>query len=564
MKKIYPAVLAALTMGMTSCSDFLDLIPLNDIVAENYWTEKADLQSVLYGCYSQFESEDCMQRMFIWGELRSDNVVANTSANVNIQHISQENIELTNPYLQWQSFYQIINRCNTVIKYAPIVAEEDPNYSISEVRANIAEATFLRSLAYFYLLRTFSDVPYTTRPSDNDGDIDGDFRIPAMPRAELIQHLVNDLETVRPDALRLYPIESATGEAANTSRVTSCAINALLADLYLWQDNYQQCIACCDRVLSYKMERYEELKDERPDDAADIELWFEKYPLLMEQPSGNSQGAAYTTIFGDGNSFESIFEFYFNQNRSSQNTLVANFFGSSSRPEGDCSVDSRVFAGIYDKTNLLFKPTDCRVPESIEERAGSKYCIRKYAYQTSSFSIDNKASNISMPQRPGTLRSQAYSNWIVYRLTDVLLMKAEAEVETGDPAALDDAFEIVSAIYNRANNFNAASTGVLVREEYPTVSDLRELVMSERRRELMFEGKRWFDLVRYAIRNRERGGLDYVINQVKQKQKERVNVIVNQLKKDGALFWPYLESEIDANPNLIQNSAFNKNEHSQL
>ena len=35
---------------MTSCSDFLDVQPLNDVVLENYWTKKSDVTSVLMGC----------------------------------------------------------------------------------------------------------------------------------------------------------------------------------------------------------------------------------------------------------------------------------------------------------------------------------------------------------------------------------------------------------------------------------------------------------------------------------------------------------------------------------
>lgn len=563
MNKIYSTVLAVAALSLSSCSDFLDIIPLNDIVAENYWTEKADLQSVLYSCYSQMESSDVMQRMFVWGEVRSDNVTKSQPTKYDLQQIIDENILETNPWLNWQSMYQVINRCNTVIYYAPIVAEKDPNYSESEVNANIAEATFLRTLAYFYLIRTFRDVPYTTKPSLDDKNVDEDYRIAPTPFNELLDQLIADLEGVKKFALRLYPTEPGTGEAANTSRVTNCAIYALLADLYLWKGDYQQCCDYCDLVFAYKMERYEELKDEEPEMAARLELWYQKYPLYMEQPSGNSQGAAYNQIFGTGNSFESIFELYFQNNQGVENTLVKDFFGygsSANTAEGQCAVYSGIANGVYDNTNTVFKATDCRVPEFIEERTGGNYFIRKYAYQSASFSIDNKSSNIPKPTRPGQIRSTNFSNWILYRLTDVMLMKAEAEVELNTPNALDDAFQLVSAVYNRANNFNSASADTLVRSDFSTMQQMRELVLDERRRELMFEGKRWFDLVRYSLRINDN---TYMVNAVKQKQKERVSAIALQLQDKNALFWPYLEAEMDANSHLIQNEAYLSNETSQ-
>ena len=54
-----------------------------------------------------------------------------------------------------------------------------------------------------------------------------------------------------------------------------------------------------------------------------------------------------------------------------------------------------------------------------------------------------------------SLRSTNFANWILYRLTDIMLMKAEAEIELGSTEQLDDAFELISAVYNRANNLNA-------------------------------------------------------------------------------------------------------------
>jgi len=563
MKKIfkYTALLAtcALAPATTSCDDFLDVIPMNDVVEENYWTEKADVLSLLYSCYSMMEDDAVMKRMFVWGELRSDNITSGPGVAYDLQQLLVENILETSSWLNWQSFYQVINRCNTVIEYAPKVAAIDPNYTENEAKANQAEATFIRTLAYFYLLRTFRDVPYTNKPSLNDNNIDEDYRLAATPFAQLLQQLIDDMEAVKNDALRLYPEESGTGLAANSSRVTTCAINALLADLYLWKGDYQQCIDNCNKVLDYKMERYEELKEEYPEQAQRLELWYEKYPLIMEQPTGSSQGSVYNDIFGDGNSFESIFELYFQNNQSQQNKLVSEWFGNSSNAVGQLTACTELINGVYENTNKVFKPTDCRVAEDIEER-NSQYAIRKYARQSVSFTINpNNAS--TAPSVSGSLRSSNFSNWVIYRLTDVMLMKAEAEVEQNTTASTDDAFQLVSACYNRANNFNTASKDTLVRQDYISQQAMRELVLEERRRELMFEGKRWYDLVRYSLRHNDN---TYLVNTVTAKQKSRVTTIALQLQDPNALFWPYLESEMDANPKLIQNTAYLKNEKNEI
>ena len=89
MKKIKAiASIAALGLTLSSCNDFLSLVPLNDIVLENFWTEKADVESVLLGTYAQLESSDAIKKMSIWGEMRSDNIVGASSANNDILQIT--------------------------------------------------------------------------------------------------------------------------------------------------------------------------------------------------------------------------------------------------------------------------------------------------------------------------------------------------------------------------------------------------------------------------------------------------------------------------------------------
>lgn len=567
MKHIFKYIFAgAALMGTTSCDDFLELTPLNEIVSENYWTEKADVMSVLYSCYSGMQTSDIMQRMILWGECRSDNMTATGSAPVGLQQIMQENNLETNSLNSWVSFYQVINRCNTVIYYAPIVAEKDPNFTPSEVKATIAEATFLRTLCYFYLVRTFRDVPYTTKPSMDDNDVEGDYRLSPTPMKELLPILINDLKAVENDALRLYPDAGyPIYEDANTGRVTTCAIYALLADLYLWNQDYQNCIAYCDKVIDYKLWRYEELKEEYPTQMINYEFYMDKYPLIKEQPSGNTLGNVYNTIFGNGSSWESIFELYFlSSNRDVKNSAVSTLYGQGSNGNaGQLGAYSDLCLNVYEKTNVLFASTDNRVVEGIEER-NSQYTITKYVRERINFTVKSLADPKPSIGSSSTWGSDNYSNWIVYRLTDVMLMKAEAEIELdGDKPqseGFNDAFNLIAATYNRANNFNSASADTLDRTKYISQQMMRELLLDERRRELMFEGKRWYDLVRYSLRM---GSNDYLVKSCIAKQKERRAAITLHLQKPDALFWPYLKSEMEANPNLHQNPAYYNNDTSE-
>ena len=64
------------------------------------------------------------------------------------------------------------------------------------MKANVAEATTLRALAYFYLIRTFRDVPFSKEPSIDDTQ---NYILPATPFDVVLDTLISDLERRCPD-----------------------------------------------------------------------------------------------------------------------------------------------------------------------------------------------------------------------------------------------------------------------------------------------------------------------------------------------------------------------------
>ena len=179
MKNIKSLLLVTLLgASFTSCNDFLELEPLNDIVLENFWTDKSDVESVLLGAYSALEKSDCVQRMCAWGEMRSDNFVEGSNAGEDIRQILRENLLYTNSFCKYSAFYDVINRANTVLYFAPQVAAKDPNFLYDELLAQESEAIALRCLCYWYLIRSFHDVPYVTEPSIDDEGGRGKFYVP--------------------------------------------------------------------------------------------------------------------------------------------------------------------------------------------------------------------------------------------------------------------------------------------------------------------------------------------------------------------------------------------------
>lgn len=550
MKHIFKYTITSVAMAfaMSSCDDYFNVLPKDEVVLENFYTEEADLMSVLYSCYSALESPECIKRMAVWGEFRSENLTVSTSSPTEITQLMDENILPTFSFSKWSDFYVVINRCNTVIHYAPIVNERDPNFTISEMRAAIAEAKAIRALSYFYLIRAFRDVPLVTEPSIDDTK---SFEVPAASFDSILNFLVQDLEPVKNHAVRKFAIKDY-----NVTRFTRYAIYALLAELHLWNKEYEEAIENCDLVINQKIQLYEE---ELRIQGSNIDLdLYKGVPLYSEHATGRptQSGNSSTKIFGTQRSFESIFELSFISNRSDENTFIYDYYSKSGSGPSNVSVTPFLYENAYMPTgNEVFKNTDCRYIASIH-KIDPQYSVAKYTRVSNYFNNPTKTMTAA-PTVSFSGRTNKYSNWIIYRLSDILLIKAEASlmIDKSSPAQQLEAFKWVTTTYNRANNMLDTPSDTLVFSNY-TDGDghaMENLILLERQREFLFEGKRWFDLVRYA---RLKGNNDIIVMHAIKKQKSNTAAIKVKLSSNDAIYFPYAESELEVNSKLKQNPAY--------
>ncbi len=552
------AVGCGLATATTSCSDFLDILPMNDVVLENYWTEKADVTSVMNSCYETLEHSDALIRFCVWGELRSDDIRLGANVPNEINEILKENLLPSNPFCNWSKFYECINRCNIVCHYAPIVQSIDPNYTEDEMLANVAEATTLRSLCYFYLIRTFRDVPYTTEPSIDDTQ---NYILPATPFDAVVDSLITSLEQVKGNAVRRYFTDESASAYQNSCKITRWAVYALLADLYLWKGDWDNAIRYCDLVIDYKRQQYKEML-EREGSVNNIAL-VDSIPLLLTKPVGSTVcGSAYTSIFGDGNSFESIFELYFAANQSQQNVLVNSYYSYNGNIMGRLSAPDFLFKEVSQGNNSIFKRTDGRAYEAVE-MTNSSYAISKYAFTRVSYSTQNVTSDKDL-HLSTSRRSGGTANWIFYRLSDMILIKAEALIERNLEGDFEKAFALIDIVNKRSNDAvpGGLHSSTLKFSDYAdSKAAMEDLVMEERQREFVFEGKRWFDLVRLARRD---GINDRLVSLVSRKYIENVNALKIKLADPNIIYFPYAKSELKVNPLLKQNPAYTSGEESEL
>jgi starch-binding outer membrane protein, SusD/RagB family len=495
MKKIVIiALLAGLTTIGSSCKKWLDLKPLDGIVREEFWRSKEQVEAAVNGIYASMlttGNQGMAELFFIWGEARTDMVSPGFRASSDELDIVNLNILPANNFANWRVFYQTINYCNTVIELAPGVKALDNTFTDEMLNRAVGEALTIRALMYFYLVRTFRDVPLKLDATKSDEDI---APIPASGSDVVLNQIVADLKKAEP-----FLPQSYGNIDLDKGRVTRFTANTLLADVYLWQDKYTECVTECDKVINSR-----------------------RYGLVG---GGNSM---FTEIFFKGNSIESIFELQFDIQK--LNPFYAMHIANTRRWGAAPHLMEEVFG--VDAVNAV--PLVDQRGDGTALRA-TDLTIWKYI----------GANNTGTSIRP---LDQSFAHWIFYRYADVLLMKAEAINQLGRPL---ESSRIVKQIRERAGAFDFGSS-----MDSTSKSGMEEYILMERQREFAFEGKRWYDALRNAKRNNY-ARLDFLLNMAAiSVPGNRQQSAFSKLRDKNSHYLPIFLYEMQTNKLLVQNPFY--------
>ncbi len=444
-RKMAGSLLAALLL--LGC-DVVNQDPLSDLTQEQFFQTRTDAQAVLFATYDATQA--LVEEMFVYGEGRGDLVMDSWGMNCCGRN-GQDNLRLwqqivtpDNGFTSWTNWYQLINRANTVIKYVPGIA--DPAFLAVNRDEITGQAQYLRALAYFYLVRNFGDVPLVTEPSESS---EQDFAVPRTPAAGVLAQIETDL------SVAATKLKTFNGGANNRTTVTYGAVNALLTEVYLWQDKFQA--------------------------ALDASLEVQKSPVvyaLMPVDPNNTRAnggktSDFTKIFWQKNNSEIIFALAFDASRQETQPLqrMTDFARGGSYQYQPSLKARNLWAGEADNVR----------GDGASYRGGLTGDARIWKW----IGVD---AGTQLPNSQASDR-----DWILHRLADVLLLRAEALNRLDrKQEAIDLVNQLRARVGLPATPVSAAST----------TEDIEDAILKERALELAYEGKRWFDLVRVGKRRK--------------------------------------------------------------
>ncbi|GAB1453744.1 RagB/SusD family nutrient uptake outer membrane protein [Draconibacterium sp.] len=457
----------------------MTVAPENDLIKEKFWTKTEDVNSALAATYNAMRNASLSS--LILGEVRADLITFSGSDFANYIKIGESNISPTNPVVNWKSYYAAINLANTLMYYDKQVFEKDKTFTKEMMDAVDAEALFIRSLAYFYLVRLWKDVPLVLEPSISDTT---NLYIGKSPENVVTDQIVKDLLKAKDMAY------STQYQGSNYfyGRANKYSIMALLADVYLWKEEYAKCIEYCDLIINSGI-----------------------YDLESNE--------TYFNIYFPGNSpVESIVELQYNDALDNQENPIYNNL-ITTYGANQCALNTR-------NTSLILSKEDAR-------NFGGKTATWKYSGKDALGQIN----------RTGTERD---ANWNIYRYADILLLKAEACIELN---RFEDANALIRETLLRA--------GMPYEDNFDKVT-MRKAVLDEKGREFLLEGKRWFDLLRAAKRNKFENK-QLIINMILSGADIKQQAVLRTKVFDTLSYYlPIAEHELIYNQNLVQSPYYDR------
>jgi len=508
MKKLNIILLTLMSVfTFYSCQDFLE-VPSYGILTEDNLTGVKQIENEVVSAYAAIGNDEINRPLSLWnyGNVRSDDAYKggndqNDGDFLHFLEISSPSIGNETWYTDvfWYRNYVAISRANFALRLLNNVSEQDmPNKKI-----RMAEMRFLRGHMHFIQKIVFKMVPYIDETMSAE-DIANVSNV-KYSNDELWQKIADDFQ---------YAYDNLPASQTEVGRANKYAAAAYLAKIYLYkayrQDEMHNVIsvdaADLQKVLdltadvmtsSYRLENdfaYNFLPGEYENGPEC--LFAVQYSTDDGTTYGRlNMGNALTTPTPGGD-FNKPSQDLVNAFKTSNGLPVFDTYSTADYNETTDKTDPRLFHTVaipgkpYKYTNVNYEQNQSRNPGM-------------YGYYSSLKENVDPASEYYVKTGPWNANTK---NNIVIRFADVLLMRAEAFIETGNYAA---ALPLINQVRNRAK----VSTGLIgfaaTKMNIQTYQDgvnctwtqdyARKALRWERRLEFAMEGSRFFDLVRWGI-----------------------------------------------------------------
>lgn len=507
-------LLGLFILGCSSCDNFLSEDPLSYVSEVNYYKTENDAIGAINAAYAAMRDEAVGVYTIFLNDLSTDDLRVGLQNNTVVYHeVERVSYKSSHEYFKkmWTLCYNCINRANVVLKYV----QQGDQISKTVADRVHAEARFLRAFQYFRLVQWFGDIPLVLTPPEG-GDMSSLY--PARtPIADVYRQIVEDFKFAEEHLDNKYEYT----DSKNGGRATRGAAKVYLAKVYLTMAGYP---LKDPTTMVLAAEKLKEVMDHKADFGYDL---MPDYADIFDKTkkAANKEAVWYlsgtTGLTNNGWYYTRMHQWYIG---------YASVVPTVSESAKVCSPAGHV---NYSPDGL-YEAGDKRRLANIRRR-GNKVLLD----MENASGGNNNGVVVCGKYADFENGSYAENDYPYTRYSDVVLMRAEAlcELAGENSSKLGEAAALLDPLFERAGT---------VCPPYTTQAELRDIIRTERRRELLFEGHRWTDLVRWEI----------FVPTLKAHLKREYNMTEAELAyiSPNMMRYPIPADEITANPNLKPNN----------
>ncbi|MBT33856.1 MAG: RagB/SusD family nutrient uptake outer membrane protein [Thalassobius sp.] len=448
-------IIFPLLLSFLACTD-LEEEPVGVLAPESFFKTPSDVQAAIYGAYGHMASETVFGRkLSLTLQLRSDMCdIGDRGTPARRQQVNDFDMDSNNGMITefWPSLYQVVSAANAAVDGVQLIDATD-----EEKNALEGEARFVRAYAYYHLVRIFGDIPYIDYFVS---DPDAVKSIAKTSAAEVYEHIIADTEFAKENLPDTHSGDVRTRPTAGTAAT-------MLASIHLTLGNFQEAADEAVWVINNK-------------DRFGYALEDDFQTLYIAEQADNLKEHIFAVDFLGQQSGSS----------SANDDIMGPITGIRGADQNGWSVSVPSMA-VYN----TWDARDYRRKVSLEDTTS----VGGVATPYTEYQQVQRPHIAKFARYPGNANADTrYSdhNYVLFRYAEVLLIAAEALNETaGGPTA--EALGYINQVRARARNWAGTMT------DFPadladgmSQSDFRTAVLEERRLELAFEFKRWYDIKR--------------------------------------------------------------------
>ncbi|WP_156305830.1 RagB/SusD family nutrient uptake outer membrane protein [Sphingobacterium endophyticum] len=255
IKKYFACILVA-SATFVSCENQIFEEPYSSLSPSDIFSDPSRVEKAAVGMYDALQNPEYLGgRALIYADIRGIDC-GNPTYFGDIPSFTSLNSSNGTVGLAWTAAYRTINESNLFVKN---ITANSGVVSAEKEKQFIAEAKFIRSLSYFYLVNLWAQ-PYGFTAgathlgvplvlTSSDAPFSPENQIPRNTVKEVYDQMIKDLE----EAVVDLPASSATPTLSSVARATKGAAYGLLARINLYKKDYAKALEYANKVEALKV-----------------------------------------------------------------------------------------------------------------------------------------------------------------------------------------------------------------------------------------------------------------------------------------------------------------------